>query len=134
MSYGLDIWAHPIPNSFEEALRITGELRGDGDTKRANPKYVELARRLTASYPSSTDLIADTSDEVWSDGPVDGLSSGPLWGVGILTQHAYVVAPFVIEQAAALGLIVLDRQLGRVHVAGKVFTHADKKKPWWNPF
>jgi hypothetical protein len=141
MSYTLDFWEIPRPQTFAETITISESLRSDQASVPQNPKFLVLAERLTSRFPCTMDIEVESDHEVWSDGPVDGQSTDHWWGVGILTQHAGTVVPFAVEAARALGLVAFDPQEGKAYLPdGKILSHADahpvqslpkKVKPWW---
>lgn len=118
MSYVLQIWAFPMPQSIAQVDGILGEL--DQRPRRPNTQFVELARRLTARHPCITTLDEDDENAVWTDGPMDGRTERPLWGLGILSQHIDTVQPFVVETATAMGFVVYDDQAGECHLPGGI--------------
>ena len=111
MSYVIHIWEEPIPTSLEHAGELIAELIRAPKTAEPNPKYVEAAERLTAKYPFEQDLGVDPEGEVWSDGPLMPRRGDRIWGVGLLSQSASEVQPFVVTVANQLGLVVYDMQI-----------------------
>jgi hypothetical protein len=121
MSYVLHVWEHPVPTSVAEAGRIHARLSGERCAQ--NPKFVELARRLTERHPCITTLDDDDPQAVWSDGPLDGRTDTPVYGLGVQSGHLGAVLPFAVAKAGELGLTVYDTQAGEVHLpGGKVLT------------
>ena len=116
MSYVIHIWEEPIPTSLEHAGELIAELIRAPKTAEPNPKYVEAAERLTAKYPFEQDLGVDPEGEVWSDGPLMPRRGGRIWGVGLLSQYASEVQPFVVTVANQLGLVVYAMQIGRAYL------------------
>lgn len=116
MSYVLQIWAFPMPQSIDQVDGILDEL--SRRPRKPNTQFVALAQRLTARHPCITTLDEDDENAVWTDGPMDGRTDGPLWGIGILSQHIDTVQPFVVETATALGFVVYDDQAGACHLPG----------------
>ncbi|MEP7300029.1 MAG: hypothetical protein ABI699_00755 [Caldimonas sp.] len=115
MSYVLHIWEHPVPTGVLDADRIHTLLTGQDGSQ--NPKFLELAKRLTARYPCLT-TVGDDEESVWSDGPLDGRTDEPIYGIGVQSGSASAVIPFVADAAGALGLTVYDMQAGTVHLPG----------------
>ncbi len=116
MSYVLQIWAFPAPPSVAAVDGILAELAQR--PKKPQTQFLELARRLTARHPCITTLDEDDENAVWTDGPMDGRTDEPLWGVGVLSQHLDTVVPFVVETATAMGFVVYDDQAGECHLPG----------------
>ena len=144
MSYTLDFWEVPRPQTFAEAVVINESLRSDRARAPQNPNFLALAESLTSRFPCTMDIGADSDHEVWSDGPVDGQSTAHWFGVGILTQHAGAVVPFAVAAAQAAGLVTFDHQEGKAYLPdGKILSYADarraqsapkKVRPWWKPW
>jgi len=120
MSYTLHIWDEPIPATLEEADRIASKLRKEPPSGGINQKYAEAAIRLTERYPfyDDPDVAPDEMGEVWSGGPLTPRNGERLWGVGILSQYANEVQPFVVATSNTLGLVVYDFQLGKAYLPG----------------
>src|SRR5690348_13901762 len=136
MSYTLHIWDEPVPATIEEADQIASELERLASQGPVNPKYAEAALQIAKRFPFTDDPEAEADDEVWSDGPLTPTAGQRLWGVGILSQHANEVQPFVVSTSNALGLVVYDFQLGKTYLPnGKVLSSGPQKtgltKPWW---
>jgi len=132
MSYVIHIWEEPIPTSLEHAGELIAELIRAPKTAEPNPKYVEAAERLTAKYPFEQDLGVDPEGEVWSDGPLMPRRGDRIWGVGLLSQSASEVQPFVVTVANQLGLVVYDMQIGRAYLPdGTVLSPPARARPWW---
>ncbi len=121
MSYVLHLWEHPVPASVAEADRIQTRLSTERTSQ--NPKFIELAKRLTERYPCMTTLEDDDLEVAWSDGPLDGQTDSPVYSLGVQATMLGVVVPFVATTANALGLTVYDTQAAQVHLpSGKVLT------------
>ncbi len=122
MSYVLQIWESPIPSSVQEAEEISDRLQDLEGPQ--NPKFIELAKRLTQRYPCITQLTGDEDEGyengVWSVGPLDGTSNNPIYGLGIATDYLTEVVPFVQATANALGLTAYDPQSGDAHLPNGV--------------
>jgi hypothetical protein len=129
MSYVLHLWEHPVPASVAEADQIHTRLSAERTGQ--NPKFVELAKRLTGRYPCMTALEEDDDgfEEVaWSDGPLDGETDSPVYSVGVQPAMLGKVVPFVAATAGALGLLVYDMQAAEVHLpGGRVLTLPGRK-------
>jgi len=78
------------------------------------PVFLELARRLTARFPCLTTPDAPGEHGAWSDGPLDGETNEPIYGLGVSTDLMDIVVPFVVETAKDLRLVVFDEQSGVV--------------------
>ena len=121
MSYVLQIWEHPtthaLPATVQEAEAFTSALQGINSVQ--NPKFITFAKKLTRKYPCMT----ESDESVWTDGPLDGQTDEPVYGIGIQTEYLHEVHPFVITTANALGLSVYDDQAGQAYLAsGNILT------------
>lgn len=119
MSFVLQIWELPPgsawPRTITEATALVSGLHGGGHGQ--NPKFIELARRLTARFPCITSDEGDEDGAAWTDGPLDGITDEAVYGVGLDTDRLEEVRPFVIETALALGLSIEDEQAGEYFLA-----------------
>src|SRR5687768_10516130 len=120
MGYALHVWEKPAdrpwPRDAAEANRLFSELQ-DRKPAGQNPKFVDLARRLTGRFPCIASREAEDMPEselAWSDGPLDGKTNKAVYGIGLLLQRIDEVYPFVVEQARTLGLNVADLQSGAI--------------------
>jgi hypothetical protein len=88
---------------------------------------------LTARYPCLCDLSDDEVDDgVWSDGPLMNNFGERTATLALQFGAAEQVAPFVIEQANALGLVVFDPQSNCIHrPRSDACGPAASTKPWW---
>jgi hypothetical protein len=124
MSYVLQIWETPIPSTVQEAADINKQLQDQEGPQ--NPKFIALANQLTKRYPCISQLTGEEEgyeEVVWSDGPLDGETSNPVYGVGITSNHIAEVLPFVVQTAQSLGLTVYDEQAGQTHLpSGQLLT------------
>ncbi len=121
MEYPFNFWQDPVPASVDEAFSIMHRL--DSRPGPQNPLFAELARRLTARYPCPTTIDEAEEETVWSDGPVEVLREGPLWGVGVKAECLEEAMPFVIDTARSLGLPTFDPTHEQVFLAdGRVLT------------
>ena len=135
MSYALHIWEKPAdrpwPATVEEADRLLSALRGVKQGQ--NPKFIALAQRLTGRYPCIMSPQAEAlpeSELAWSDGPLNGRTDKAVFGIGVRTEMLDEVRPFVVEQANAMGLNVLDQQAGEVFLSvGKVLSAGSAPAP-----
>lgn len=107
--YALYFWESPLPNSQEEAARIVEQLESRRCEQR--PVFLELAHRITARYPCSCSSDVAPEDDAWSDGPVDGRSNSPLYGLGLSLKMIEKVYPFVVDVARSLGLVTYDPEV-----------------------
>ncbi len=107
--YALYFWEPPLPKNQDEAARIVEQLESRRCEQR--PVFLELARRITARYPCSCSSDVAPWEDVWGDGPVDGQSDSPLYGLGLTGRQIEKVYPFVVEVARSLGLVTYDAGL-----------------------
>lgn len=113
MSYVLQIWEKPQPRSVEDAARISEKLSEQSTGQ--NPKFIEFAKRLVDKYPCITTL-EDPSEGAWTDGPLDGVTDEPIYGIGVQMDKLAAVIPYVVAVARTLGLVVFDDQAGQVYL------------------
>ena len=89
----------PGARSVAEADRIHTRLSAERTSQ--NPKFIELAKRLTERYPCMTTLEDDDLEVAWSDGPLDGETDSPVYSLGVQATMLGVVVPFVETTANA---------------------------------
>jgi hypothetical protein len=129
MSYVVQIWENPtsraLPASIDEAVQLLDELHEARSEQ--NPKFIFLAQRLTSRYPcmcSPTTGAEDDDEEIspsdyaWSDGPIDGRTNAAVYKLGLNVGLLEEVQPFVVQEANALGLCVMDGQAGEAYLPG----------------
>jgi len=128
MSYVIQIWENPkdrpLPVDIDEASRFLEELAQV--RSGVNPKFVRLAERLTQRYPYPGSPVAPgddsnetpASDWAWSDGPIDGMTKASVYNIGINIGMLEEVRPFVVQEASALGLCLMDEQAGEAYLPG----------------
>jgi hypothetical protein len=127
MSYTVQIWekslAHPLLANIDAAVQLVEELLEAHPGQ--NPKFMALVERLTQRYPCLNDMpVPDGADEIdfnqlaWTDGNIDGQFDDAVFVLGINTSIVDEVQPFVIQEATALGLCVLDEQAGEAYLPG----------------
>ena len=118
MSYDLRVWEPPAgqasPASFEEAVRGVLALEQQPASAAPNPKFAELAAQMAAQLASS----ADHRGRVWA---CEAYNYRPavahncrraVWSFALPADHRVPVLCAVVKMANALGLAVLDEQLG----------------------
>jgi hypothetical protein len=127
MSYTLQIWESPIPSNVHQADAICDRLLEEeesGKKSPQNPKFIALAQQLTHRYPCITQLTGNEPEGyeggVWSEGPLNGITQAPIYGIGIVTSFLEEVVPFVKKTANALGLIVYDPQTADTYLPSGV--------------
>lgn len=110
MSYDIRIWEHPVglerPDSFEAAVRPGLEL--ETRTEGQNPKFVQLATGLRN--------LSDDDNSPWVSDPVASAQRCQrlVWAFELPDRERVRLLYTVIKLANALGLTVLDDQLGLV--------------------
>jgi hypothetical protein len=123
MSYIVHVWEDSVPASIQEAERIHRQIAGQQTPQ--NPKFIALASKLTASFPSDS-ALEDDDDSVWTDGAINGLSDHAVYGIGIQTAALAVVLPVLVRLAKELQLVVYDMQAARLYRPdGQVFGQTD---------
>lgn len=113
MSYDLRVWEPPagqaLPTSFEEALRnwFGLELLEPGP----NPKFAALAAQMVA--------YKDCGDAPWDGDPAKDAKScrKAVWTFSLPAENRMKLLGAVVKRANALGLTVLDDQVGLALVA-----------------
>lgn len=128
MSYVIQIWQNPqsqsLPTSLVQAEQQLQALH-EQPVGTALPLFIQLAQRLTERYPDQASApIDEETDDVdfdsvaWTDSPMNGKTRTAVWNIGLNSAMLDEVRPFVIVQANALGLNVMDEQADEVHLAG----------------
>lgn len=90
---------------------------------RPSRQFAGLVDALTQRYPDITSAAAEAlpeSEWAWSDGPLDAGIQDTVLVLGLRTARMDEVQPFVIEQATARGLVVVDVQAGAAWLPGNV--------------
>ena len=120
MSYSLVFSRNPIPKNIDDPWAwIDAEIeKYYKDERGAHPKLKELHDRLTSKYPCICDLSDEELDNgVWSDGPLINNFSQDIAMVAMPFSVVDEVAPFVVETAVNLGIIVFDHQSRNIYGA-----------------
>ncbi|KRC25053.1 hypothetical protein [Acidovorax sp. Root219] len=113
MSYDLRVWEPPagqaIPTSFEEALRNWFEL--ELLEPGPNPKFAALAAQMVA--------YKDCGEAPWDGDPVNDAKNcrKAVWTFSLPAENRMKLLGAVVKRANALGLTVLDDQVGLALVA-----------------
>jgi hypothetical protein len=142
MSYVVQIWENPqdisLPASIDAALQILETLQSC-QLNEFNQKFIALAKRLKQRYPDMDSMSFDEDEDddfdfselAWTDLRINGETLDAVYGLGINVNDLFEeVRPFVMQEATALGLCVLDEQAGEVYLpGGKVLKKSDKAKP-----
>lgn len=122
MSYVLHLWpvrAAEVPRDIEAALSLVRRLRRQ---RLGEPGvFPGLAQALTSRYPCITSGAAQELSEMewaWSDGPLDGRTDDTVYAIGLRTAMLDEVLPFVVNEANARGVAVLDPQGGQAYLPG----------------
>ncbi|MDD5275956.1 MAG: hypothetical protein PHR16_07730 [Methylovulum sp.] len=133
MSYVVQIWENPqdisLPVSIDVALQILESLQSH-QLDEFSPKFIALAERLKQRYPDMDSVPFDEDEEddfdfselAWTDSPLNGETFNAVYGLGLNLNDLFdEVRPFVMREATALGLCVMDEQAGEVYLPnGKV--------------
>lgn len=115
MSYIVHLWERPVPLGLAEALEVHARLARLGGTP--HPRLLGFVAGLTARHPDIDTLDdADDSAGVWTDGPLANNVRGPLLSLGVQTHAIDTVVPWVVAEAQAHGLVVLDEQAAQLHL------------------
>lgn len=131
MSYVIHIWESPKPASVADAVRFLDSHASDRVGQ--NPKFIELAKALTAGFPCITTLAADDPTAVWTDGPLDGVTDERCYTVGI-ARHHWVVRDHIFSSASRLGLTCFDEQEGIVFLPGRLILPEGTRLPDRPPY
>ena len=112
MSWVIAVWDGPRPASAVEARSILDglETRREGAVsgEASSSRLVEYVNRLVQRWPDIDDVGG--ADSPWSDGPLLGNLRGSLFLCGIIASGIQDCLPYLIEQAADLGLVCFDPQ------------------------
>ncbi|MDD2723200.1 MAG: hypothetical protein PHH59_04145 [Methylovulum sp.] len=142
MSYVVQIWDNPVnkpfPVSIDAALQLLETLQSC-QLSEFNPKFIALAERLKQRYPDMDsvpfdedgDDDFDLSELAWTDSPLNGKTFDAVYGLGLNLNDLFdEVRPFVMQEAAELGLCVMDEQAGEVYLPdGNVLRMPGKTTP-----
>ena len=127
--YVLRFWEQPVgrywPRDAQAAaqwLALLGNARPRTPPTQTgpNPRFIELARRLSARYPEIVAAQAEgASAGVPPSGaaPLDGKTDLPIYAIDLNTAVPGELRPFVLDTARALELSMLDEQAGEYHYA-----------------
>jgi hypothetical protein len=114
VSYDFAVWEGERPQTSEQAGDVFSGLYEQyviGGKSPARPKVVAFVTSLLTEYPDLTELDDDHVDESpWSDGPLIGNASGPLFYFGVVPSRAEEMRPFVGTRAREHGLVCFDPQ------------------------
>ncbi|MDA7418513.1 hypothetical protein PGB34_19250 [Xenophilus arseniciresistens] len=127
MSHDIRIWERPMgqpnPTSLEEAGRTMQAL--ERLRPGLNPKFMALAERMAARYPvlgREQQFVSATEDDgngaAWLGDPREQAKNctEAVWAFELPTEDPVRALRFVVDNANALGLTVLDDQIGMVFV------------------
>ena len=116
MSYNVAVVIPPVPAADAEAWAVVDRLIDEQGPRPA--VFQELHDRLTARYPCMCAVPDDEIDDtVWSDGPLINNFGHRAAVLGMSYSRVEEVLPFLVETAAALGLVVFDWATERVYRA-----------------
>lgn len=125
MTYILKIWqpAKGQRSRLELASVLADVAALEDGQARPSRHFAALLAVLTRQYPDITSAEAREmaeSEWAWSDGPLDDAAQDTVLVLGLRSGKVDEVQPFVIEQATARGLAVLDAQAGAAWFPGNV--------------
>ena len=117
------------PATFEAALQT---LRGlQGSKIPANPKFVELVLQLLKQHPSQA---SDPSCPhlAWGGDPLKSAqnSDEAVFSLSLPTANHVELLRLVVDTATALGLTVLDDQIGMVFLASGTVLPEERAVSW----
>jgi hypothetical protein len=123
MSYILQIWeppaGQPLPRDMDSVLAAVEGL--EEGAPRPSARFAPLLEHLLRRYPDITSAAAQQVPEsawAWSDGPLAASTRDTVMVLGLRSETVDAVQPFVVEQATAQGLAVLDPQAGAAWFPG----------------
>jgi hypothetical protein len=122
MSYTIQFFARRVPRDDEEAWGVLEEffLNESEGGKPPVKALTDLHQALTERYPCLS-AYADEDPQIddcpWSDGPLIDNFVGKVGSVSIQTSRAGELMPFILDQARALKVVVVDVQSGDIHRA-----------------
>lgn len=133
MSYSLHIWERPGGLPEPASLQQAGEqmLALERLARLVNPKFVALGCAMAEHFPVCEPGDAP-DDAIWPCDPAAEAATvtQAVWAVGIPDEHRVQVAHWVVQQATALGLTVLDDQLGMAFLPGGQVLPVEKAPLW----
>jgi hypothetical protein len=120
MSYVIQLWEQPanlpLPTTVAEADAMLDTL--DAKSPGQNPKFIAFAKRITKRFPCVTSPECEDLESyelAWTDGPLDGITQGAVYSIGLSSARLDDVRPFVLYVAQAEGLCVGDDQAGEFY-------------------
>lgn len=112
MSLTLDLIVETLPEEDADAWARIEALQSEYAATQSDPcePLIALHQRLTAQHPCLTSFTDGDPDEqcIWADGPLLGNFKARMGRVALVTHHLGTSLAFVVEQAHALGITVVD--------------------------
>ena len=134
MSFTLDLILTDVPSDSKSAWKYIEKLREEyyDDKAGAHTKLIELHEVLTQKYPclcSFSDDDPKMDESPWADGPMMGNFASKMGILAIVFSSVEEVFPFILENALALGIIVVDGQSERIYYPGQPIQ--TNTRSWW---
>ena len=120
MSYSIDLIIERLPADQQQAWQKIEALREAyyEDERPVAGQLQQLHDRLTERYPCLCDFADDDpamDDSPWADGPMINNFSHDMGMLAIVFSKVEEVLPFIIQQATALGITVVDGQVEQIY-------------------
>ena len=129
----LDRLGLPRPKTIVELAKLIAARQEDNPGP--NPKFIDLARRISALYPSPEAVAASADPEVeasiWVEDPVqDAQRAGAVWGVDLPPQGGSKLLHDLIDQGRQLGLTMLLDSMGVAFLPDGQVLPAGRQREW----
>ena len=131
MSFDLQIWEQPNTLPTPDTVAQAGQISLTLQQRKApiNPKFVEFARQLVASYPSQK---SDPANAVWVGDPVGEAQTcdDAVFSISLPPVNRLGLLRLVADTATALGLTVYDDQIGMAFLPTGVVLPNEHAEAW----
>ncbi len=124
MSYVVQLWESPVPDSLDQACEMLERLSEEGVPAPAPDKFRALIARLVAHFPQEVGA-ADPNGPTWLVPAPPRLEwDGAVFSLALYGDGPAELIPVLEDEAQALGLVLLDEQAGTVQLPdGRLFGH-----------
>lgn len=136
MSYTIDLIVGPLPQDESQAWQHVETLRASyyGDAREKAPALLDLHAALTERYPCLCSYADDDpamDESPWADGPMIGNFAHEMGMLAISFSRADEVVPFVVAEANARGITVVDGQSELIHRPRVGARALLARRGWW---
>jgi hypothetical protein len=122
------------PDTLEELTDLI-RAKSDEPGTRSSPKFVELAKRITAIYPSPEAIQAsedpDTDDSIWTQDPVKQAErAGAVWDLTLPAAGGKKLLYHLVEEGSVLGLAMLADSYGLAFLPDGQVLPEERAEEW----